>query len=380
MGDSTRKSPMPEGKLDMEQLQIKGSTEESSIPEEPSTLFPKITGKTGDLVSDYNYYNYKLQQETGTDTSLTSVVIKLIGTVKLHGAHADIVIHADNAMQLQSRNVTGLSREKDLFNIATTMLPLKAEALDLKKRYRERFLELNPGVEINEECPTIIAGEWIGPGIQKGVAISELPRKYFVILSVSINNAWLPDEPYVDIHHEAVGIYNISRGGFYHEKLVFNDIKGSREKLDAHTLAVEKECPFAKTFGISGVGEGIVWKAEHPLGRDARFWLKTKGLQHQVTTTEKLRNKPSGTELENAKNFAEAAVTVNRLEQGWAYLEEMGIKRDMKGMGAFMKWVIHDVEVEERREIEEMVISQALLKKNMTAMCKAWYMKKLDLT
>ena len=384
MGDSTLKSPpsMVEGKLDMEQLQIKDFTAESSILEQPSTLFPKITGKIGDLVKDYNFTLYKLREETGTDTSPTAqnldTILKLIGTVKLHGAHADIVIHSDNTMQLQSRNVTGLSREKDLYNIAKSILSLEAEVLDLKKRYRERFMELNPGVEIKEEFSTIIAGEWIGPGIQKGVAISDLPRKYFVILSVSINNAWLPNEPYADIHSEAVGIYNISRGGFYHEELVFNDVKESREKLHTHTLAVEKECPFAKTFGISGVGEGIVWKAEHPLGSDARFWLKTKGLQHQVTNTERLRNKPGGTELENAKNFAEAAVTVNRLEQGWAYLEEMGIERDMKGIGAFMKWVIHDVEVEERTEIEEMLINQALLKKTMTAMCKSWYMKRLD--
>jgi hypothetical protein len=288
------------------------------------------------------------------------------------------LIHADDTVQLQSRNVVGLSLERDAYEIAKTMLPLKAEALDLKKRYRERFLGLNPGVDINEEHPTIIAGEWIGPGVQKSVAISDLPRKYFVILSVSINNAWLPDEPYADIHNEAVGIYNISRGGFYHEELVFNDIAGSRETLEVHTLAVEKECPFAKIFGISGVDEGIVWKAEHPLGDDARFWLKTKGPQHRVTTTEKLKNRPSGSELENAKNFAEAAVTENRLEQGWGYLEEVGIERDMKGIGAFMEWVMHDVEVEERMEIEKMEINQALLEKKMANMCKDWYMKKLD--
>jgi hypothetical protein len=213
--------------------------------------------------------------------------------------------------------------------------------------------------------------------VQKNVAIAELPTKCFVILSVSINNAWLPDEPYADINNEAVGIYNISRGGFYHEELVSDDLEGTREKLQALTLTVEKECPFAKTFGISGVGEGIVWKAEHPLGDDAKFWFKTKGPLHRVTTTEKLKQKPDASEQQKVDSFAEAAVTENRLEQGWAYLEEMGIKRDMKAIGEFMKWVKQDVEVEERMEIKKMGIDAGLLKKKIVFLSRAWYIEKV---
>lgn len=359
----------------IEHLQISESPEE---PSRPSTLFPKITGKIDEIIGAYNY---KLRKDTGIDRlppDNLQTIINLVGTVKLHGAHADILIHSDDSMQLQSRNIVGLTCEKDAYSIAKTLLPLEAEALDLKRRFRARFLELNPGVEINEEHPTIIAGEWIGPGVQKSVAISNLPQKYFVILSVSINNAWLPSEPYADIENEKVGIFNISRGGFYHEEIRFDDVEGTREKLQTHTLAVEKECPFAKTFGISGVGEGIVWKAEHPLGDDARFWLKTKGPLHRVTNTEKVKFLPRETELENAQTFAEAAVTENRLEQGLGYLEEMGIKRDMKGLGAFMKWVGNDVAVEERGEMERLEINQGLLKKKIASMCKEFYLQKVE--
>jgi hypothetical protein len=91
MGDNTP-TPAPDNgvvKLDMELLQIKDTTETHSKPDKPSTLFPKITGKVDELVSDYNY---KLRVETGVDTLFgkLNTVIKLIGTVKLHGAHADI--------------------------------------------------------------------------------------------------------------------------------------------------------------------------------------------------------------------------------------------------------------------------------------------------
>jgi len=360
----------------MEQLQIKDPVEKSPVPERPGTLFPKITGKIAEIVQSYNY---KLKEDNGFEAGDAHwTAIKFIGTVKLHGAHADIVIHSDDTVQLQSRNVVGLSLEKDAYGIAKAMLPLKAESLDLKRRYRQRFLELNPGAEINEEYPMIIAGEWIGPGVQKTVAIAELPEKCFVILSVSINNAWLPDEPYADIHNEAVGIYNVSRGGFYHEELVSYDIEGTREKLHALTMAVEKECPFAKTFGISGIGEGIVWKAEHPLGDDARFWFKTKGPLHRVTTTEKLKQKPDASEQQKVDGFAEAAVTENRLEQGWAYLEELGIKRDMKAIREFMVWVAKDVEIEERLEIKKMGINPGLLRKRIVFLSRTWYMKKLE--
>ncbi|TVY84982.1 hypothetical protein LSUE1_G003831 [Lachnellula suecica] len=323
--------------LDEPQRELSATPEKSS-----STLFPKITGKVDEFVHSVNY---QLRMDLGLESykNLRHVVVKLIGTVKLHGAHADILIHADDTIQLQSRNMVGLSNEKDAYGIAKALLPLKAEALDLKAKYRQRYLELNPKVEINED----------------------------------INNAFLPDEPYADIQNEDAGFYNISRGGFYHEEFDFNTPEASRERLQVHTVAVEKECPFAKTFGISGAGEGIVWKAEHPLGNDARRWLKTKGASHSVTTTEKVKVAPSDSDLEKAQNFAEAAVTNNRLEQGWGYLEEMGIKRDMKGLAQFMKWISNDVEVEERLEIQKLEIKLKLLRAQMASTSKAWYLERL---
>lgn len=49
-------------------------------------------------------------------------------------------------------------------------------------------------------------------------------------------------------------------------------------------MKVVEQCPFAATFGIAGQGEGIVWKAVHPLGQDPRFWVKTKPseVSHQI--------------------------------------------------------------------------------------------------
>ncbi|KAJ8057857.1 hypothetical protein OCU04_013043 [Sclerotinia nivalis] len=234
------------------------------------TLYPKISGKPKNLMLEFNKYQNKTKGRRVTSISVT-------GTVKLHGTHADLLIHADDTIQLQSRNTDHLIAEKDTTGFVPFALALKPQILDLKKQFHSRFLKLNPKARVQEANPMIIAGEFIGPRIQKDVAISALPRKCFVIISVSINNEWQPDEHYADIHNESVGIFNVSRGGFFHETITIKNPQPAFEKMQALADAVEKECPFAKSFGIIGLGEGIVWKPAAPLCHDAKYWLKLKG-------------------------------------------------------------------------------------------------------
>ncbi|KAF7866843.1 hypothetical protein EAF04_005684 [Stromatinia cepivora] len=234
------------------------------------TLYPKISGKPKNLMLEFNKYQNKTKGRRATSISVT-------GTVKLHGTHADFLIHADHTIQLQSRNTDHLTAEKDTIGFVPFALALKPQILDLKKQFHSRFLKLNPKAKVQEDHPLIIAGEFIGPRIQKDVAISALPKKCFVIISVSINDEWQPDEQYADIHNESVGIFNVSRGGFFHEMIAIKNPKPAFERMQALANAVEKECPFAKSFGIIGLGEGIVWKPAAPLCHDAKYWLKLKG-------------------------------------------------------------------------------------------------------
>jgi hypothetical protein len=335
-----------------------------------STLFPKITGRIDELVDNFSY-------KYGAEDP----IIKLTGTVKLHGTHADIVIESNNTIRIQSRNRLSLNMEHDNYNVAASLLPLKEEILELRDRVKDRWQEGNIFEKMEENKPVILAGEWIGPGVQKKVAIASLPKRCFVLLAVSVNGEWQDDEDYAEIHNEKVGIYNISRGGFYKEVLDFKDpesLEACKEKLLAHTLDVERECPFAKSFGVSGVGEGIVWKAHYPLSQDPRFWLKTKGPEHRITRTDKLKKAELNKDgVERAKTFAEAAVTEMRLQQAWDYLGEMEIKRDKSGTQAFNKWLINDVEVEEKKAIADMGVDKAALKKAVNAIGKAWYFEKL---
>jgi hypothetical protein len=345
----------------------------------PPTLFPKISGKHADFIANIYYV-----RENSPNFPKDATEIPLVGTVKLHGAHNDIVIHADNRIQLQSRNVPNLGLGHDSYDFAKRMLPLQPEILTLKEQIQARFKERNPGVEIEDEHPLIIAGEWIGPGVQKGVAISELPKRLFIIISISINGRWQPDDSYADISHPEVGIYHVSRGGIFKHSVLLGseaEMEASLAALQPLADAVEKECPFAKTFGITGQGEGIVFKPTMGrLGEDARLWLKVKGplAMGGGLRIPKLKMEVGVEQLELAITFAEAAVTESRLEQGWDYLRETGVEREKKGVGPFLRWLNGDIEVEEKREIEDLGVDKGLLNKQVVYIGRAWYFKRVE--
>ena len=255
----------------------------------------------------------------------------------------------------------------------------------LKKRIHARFQERNPGIEIEDDHPLIIAGEWIGPGIQKAVAISELPKRLFVIISIRVNGRWQPDEHYADISRSEVGIHHVSRGGVFRHSIPL----GTSEKMETALVslqlladAVEKECPFAKTFGLVGRGEGIVFKPTlGTLGEDARFWLKVKGPIARgggLYLPKLKKDGPGLDQMELVKKFAEAAVTEPRLEQGWDYLRETGVEQSKKRVGTFLRWLNGDIEIEEKREIEELGIDKGLLNKNVAYIGRKWYFKRVE--
>ncbi len=103
----------------------------------------------------------------------------------------------------------------------------------------------------------------------------------------------------------------------------------SHNKLVELTLQVEKECPVAKYFNISGIGEGIVWKCSL---LDSSLWFKVKGELHSVTKVSSIAAIDIE-KIENIKEFVELTVTDNRLNQGIEYMEEMHHEITMKNIG-----------------------------------------------
>ena len=150
--------------------------------EVPSTLYPKIH-----KLSDFVHHLKKTQNGV-----LYPTWIALTGTVKLRGTHADIVFPSVNSndFRLQSRNrVRIVPGKEDNAGFAQFIQDVpRKRILALRDRIVSRHTELHPGDAVHGEI--IVAGEWCGQGIQKGVALSQIP-KFLAIISVQIKGKWL---------------------------------------------------------------------------------------------------------------------------------------------------------------------------------------------
>ncbi|KAF2501163.1 hypothetical protein BU16DRAFT_569343 [Lophium mytilinum] len=339
-----------------------------------STLYPKIRTKLPEILHDLQYI-HEFASQSPPPPALT-----VIGTVKLHGTHADILIYHDNTIVLQSRNCLNLSTTADNHNFATAMAPKTAALLALRDRYYARFQQLNPGVVVDDSAPLVLAGEWVGASIQKRVALVHLSKR-FAIISVNLNGRWVPDSLYADLDDESEEIFNISRAGVYHVTIDLAAPEAAEARLQEVAEEVAAACPFARMFGVEGAGEGVVWKFDDFPHRE-RVWFKTKGGPFKPNYAPRPAKGPPSDrvlgELKMARECAKAWCSDGRLEQAWDYLREIGKERNSKGLGPFLKWIVEDVCVEEKWDIEESGVNVGLLKKAVTDIAKPWYIGKSE--
>jgi hypothetical protein len=340
-----------------------------------STLYPKITNHIKGVVKTLQY---KLRDPLTLTQEIIIPPIPIIGTVKLHGAHADILVHHDNTIILQSRNVTNLSVNADNYGFATTMTQKSPAILRLRDEYLARWRELNPEQELDETIPVTIAGEWIGTGVQKNVAISLLSKR-FVIISVKINDAWVLDSDYSTVEAPESDIYNISRGGVYTSTLYPDDQQRTIAALEPLAEEVAARCPFAESFGVVGAGEGLVWKLV-PYVSDADLWFKTKGGMFKPNFMPAPK-KPADDVKEQREQAAELAkgwCSEQRLEQGWDYLKEIGKERNMERLRDYLKWVQNDVLIEEKGYVKEHKVDEQMLRMEIMKVAKPWYVTRYE--
>jgi hypothetical protein len=291
------------------------------------------------------------------------------GTVKLHGTNSAIVLYKQSDFvdgdqyhfEFQSReNVLTLEGDTPLDNAGfmRTMLT---------KDYRKLF----EGIEFNQSCA--IYGEWCGKGIQKSVGITELP-KMFVIFAVRIDEIYQDMKNFAHLKIEDQQIYNIMQFPSFSIDIDFNCPELMQNKLIELTDAVEKECPVAKYFGVSGTGEGIVW--EYVNGEE-RYIFKVKGEKHQNSKVKTLTTVDVEA-VENVRAFIEYAVTENRLMQGIDKMREMGLPLDPKTTGDYLRWVYNDVVKEESDTMEANGIDQKKIGSAISAKARMFWLNYLN--
>ena len=257
------------------------------------------------LIKDVEHY-YK--NKCVADTLPT---LRFTGTIKLHGTNAGIGYNNKDGLWCQSRSNI-ITPKQDNAGCAFFVESNKQYFIDTIK-----MIATNNMIDLDTNS-LILFGEWCGTGIQKGVAISKLPRM-FVAFDVKVvpNNG--DDAYYIDttlpeiVNNDERKIYNIYLFKTFTIDIDFNNIAGQgtdclREIIDE----VEKCCPFGKALGAEGVGEGVVFK--HHYSPRGRYIFKLKGDEHKVSK-EKVKIEVAPEVIASINEFCDRTVSDNRLTQ-----------------------------------------------------------------
>lgn len=286
--------------------------------------------------------------------------------VKLHGNNTAIQVNSDGLV-FQSR--TGLLTAKsDLHGFAKW-----ASANE------QHFKNLPAGI--------VIFGEWAGPGIEKGMAISQIASKIFAIFAVQVGRA---EDAYIvydpgqisELLGPALSCPDLHVLPF-EETEELNLDWSKKEQMESmlnlfNNLVdrVEKEDPWVKrTFGISGLGEGLVFYPE-PNGdklapaKLAMLMFKAKGLKHRTAAT-KEAVQVDATVVENAAGFVDLMLTNARLEQGVS--AACSGTYDIRDTGKFLAWVLADVQKESVAELQAAALDWKQVMGPVQTRAREWY-------
>jgi hypothetical protein len=294
-------------------------------------------------------------------------VVTYRGKVKLHGSNCAVQVTSDGVFA-QSRTAL-LTPEDDYKGFAAFV-----------RDHVTYFRSLQAGV--------VVFGEWCGPGVEKGMAISQAAGKQFAVFAVKVGDQVIYEPAAVRSLVPAQGAPSLLHVLPWEGEAFTVDF-GSREQLEAvaaqvneRVAAIEREDPWVKaTFGLSGLGEGLVFYpvtvdgkpfAEGP-ERLAQLMWKAKGEKHRTAGT-KTAAQVDASAVASIDEFVRLMVTDARLEQGLGAVA--GGVRDPKLTGKFLTWVAADVEKESVAELAASRLTWSQVEKAVQARARQWYQQR----
>lgn len=290
--------------------------------------------------------------------------LKFLGTVKIHGTNAGLCKHEDDVwFQSRERIITP---ESDNAGFATAMTVIPE---DVKAKL---FSDIAYVGGDKGEHPILVFGEWCGGNVQAGVGVTGLP-KMFVVFSIKVNDQWLTrdqmDKLAFPNDHQIFSIYDFPT---WEVEIDFALPTLVQNQLGELTLAVEAECPVAKHFGNTGIGEGIVWKCVEPFYNESRYWFKVKGEKHSVSKVKTLAA-VDVEKVQSMNELIETVLTENRLKQGVDKLIEMGKEVSEKSTGDYIRWIHGDIVKEELDRIVASGFEPKDLGKPVSTKARQWF-------
>ena len=296
------------------------------------------------------------------------------GTVKLHGTNAALVQQPGLPIHAQSRNRI-LTIESDNCGFANFVYETTG-----REWWTTYLTKVHETYKLSPNDTVAIYGEWCGKGIL-GASPLKVLDKAFVIFAICVfdheteTHTWLNKNLIPTSDHKQV-----KRINDYQSWLItidFDDPAQSRNELVALTDAVEIECPFAKSHGVTAIGEGIVWRCITPDWTDSRFWFKVKGEKHSATKV-KTTAKVDPEVLASINEFVTHVVTSRRCEQGVEYLNEQGIELSKRSTGHFLKWVTADIIKEESDTLTASNLTQKQVSNRVNEITRRWWFEYLN--
>jgi hypothetical protein len=289
------------------------------------------------------------------------------GSVKLHGTNAGIRREQGKFIP-QGRN-NELTLDADNAGFANWLHNKLLNPI-FEKNLHNTF----DVVSNKKEDVVTIYGEWCGKGIQKGVGVTQLSKR-FVIFGAKIGEENILNNQSITIQDDT-DIDNILLYPIYFISINFNDseqLKQSVTEMEQLTSQVESQCPYAIKHGVDGIGEGIVWICmDSP--SDTALWFKTKGDKHTGTATEKKTVTIEPEVLEKISDVIDYVLTAGRLQQGLEQLDSL----DMKQLGQYLKWIGQDIQKEELDTIEANGLEWKQIAKGINAKAKNFFIQQLD--
>ncbi len=333
--------------------------------------FPEI-GQFREAVASINRsYQYVGQDENGEamfDPSIKKPTLIARGTCKCHGTNASVCYNYDDGFWVQSRTNI-ITVEKDNAGFAFYAESKKELFIDFIEHIaRENDIDLN--------VYTIsIFGEWAGQGIQRGVAINNIEKSLFVFgVKVSkpgdegFKSYWLP---HGNIKSPENRIYNIEDFQTFEIEIDFSKPQLAQNEIIEMTKQVEEECPVAKHFGHSGIGEGIVFAINFK-GNNLSF--KSKGEKHSKSKVKTLK-KVDNEKLQKIMDVADQVTPIWRLEQMMFETFDLnnGGTIDRAKLGDYIRAVIKDVMKEEMDVIAAANLEPKDVNKNISIIARDYF-------
>lgn len=313
-----------------------------------------------------------------TYSEKTFPTLKFRGYVKLHGTNAAIGYDTqgnERWYQSRSRLITPDDDNQGFAEFAT----------GLGDKVHTRIL-----TDILEEvCPrsepipdrVVVYGEWCGRGIMKGVAVNGLDKMFcpFAVRTFYSDGReeWV-DVDDLELWNEDARMFNISYFYSHELDIDFNRPEVAQNRIVDAVKRVEDECPVGQHFGVSGVGEGLVYHCLHPDWNDSGTWFKAKGEKHS-TSRVKTINAVDVESIQRMDKFIESVVTPARLE--WAIndlINEQRLPLEMTSMGQFIRTVYNDVLKEERDVISTSSVDPKKIGSAVANRVRPWFVERVN--